>query len=204
MGLASCWATLVCTLGPIGPSTSAVRRPDPGADLWSVSTFFQNLLFLQTISAPRFGSNTALWSLANEFWYYLLFPLGCLLLLPGRRARVRMLAAVMVLGLVSFIPPTMLLLGVVWLFGYAALLVNDLRWVRAVAARRPALFFSGLVLLGILAACKARLVSEFAGLVLVGVGFALLLVCLVNAGSVFRRIGVRGSRLGIHDPSQHG
>ncbi len=35
-----------------------------------------NLLFLQGISVPTFGSDGALWSLANEFWYYMLFPLA--------------------------------------------------------------------------------------------------------------------------------
>jgi peptidoglycan/LPS O-acetylase OafA/YrhL len=36
--------------------------------------FIGNLLFLQTIVCPTFGSNGPLWSLANEFWYYMLFP----------------------------------------------------------------------------------------------------------------------------------
>ena len=41
-------------------------------------TFLGNLLFLQILDRtrlPSFGSNTALWSLSAEFWYYLLFPL---------------------------------------------------------------------------------------------------------------------------------
>jgi peptidoglycan/LPS O-acetylase OafA/YrhL len=37
--------------------------------------FAGNLGFLQTILVPTFGSNGALWSLANEFWYYMAFPL---------------------------------------------------------------------------------------------------------------------------------
>ena len=41
----------------------------------SISTFFGNVFFLQTIYFPTFGSNGPLWSLANEFWYYVLFPL---------------------------------------------------------------------------------------------------------------------------------
>ena len=38
------------------------------------TTFLGNVLFLQKLAVPMFGSNTALWSLANEFWYYLWFP----------------------------------------------------------------------------------------------------------------------------------
>ncbi|MBX6359770.1 MAG: acyltransferase [Acidobacterium ailaaui] len=37
-------------------------------------SFFGNLFFLQGILTTTFGSNTPLWSLANEFWYYILFP----------------------------------------------------------------------------------------------------------------------------------
>lgn len=37
-------------------------------------TLLGNILFLQTLMVPPFGSNWALWSLANEFWYYIVFP----------------------------------------------------------------------------------------------------------------------------------
>lgn len=38
--------------------------------------FAGNVLFLQAIRVPEFGSDGALWSLAYEFWFYVLFPLG--------------------------------------------------------------------------------------------------------------------------------
>lgn len=41
----------------------------------TAGNFFGNLFFLQTIVCSTFGSNGPLWSLANEFWYYILFPL---------------------------------------------------------------------------------------------------------------------------------
>ena len=37
--------------------------------------FLVNAFFLQTIVGPTFGSNGPLWSLAYEWWYYVLFPL---------------------------------------------------------------------------------------------------------------------------------
>lgn len=46
--------------------------------------FFGNLLFLQTIMVPCFGTDSPLWSLANEFWYYLLFPLFLRTFYQGR------------------------------------------------------------------------------------------------------------------------
>lgn len=47
------------------------------ADVQAHSTlpaFAANAFFLQGLFAPPFGSNGPLWSLANEFWYYLWFP----------------------------------------------------------------------------------------------------------------------------------
>jgi len=41
----------------------------------SIKDFFGSLLFLQTILTEPFAHNGPLWSLANEFWYYMLFPL---------------------------------------------------------------------------------------------------------------------------------
>lgn len=39
-----------------------------------VDVFLGNLFFLQTIFFPTYGTNGALWSLSNEFWYYIIFP----------------------------------------------------------------------------------------------------------------------------------
>lgn len=40
----------------------------------SVPIFFCNAAFLQTVKCTTLGSNGSLWSLANEFWYYIWFP----------------------------------------------------------------------------------------------------------------------------------
>ncbi len=49
---------------------------DEGSKIFSASygpaTALCNTLFLQTISCSMFAGNMALWSLSNEFWYYLL------------------------------------------------------------------------------------------------------------------------------------
>lgn len=39
-------------------------------------TFLSNILFLQDILYASFGTNASLWSLAYEFWFYVLFPLS--------------------------------------------------------------------------------------------------------------------------------
>ena len=50
----------------------------------SLAAFFGNLFFLQGIRVPMLGTNGVLWSVADEFWYYMLFPLALLVFLPGR------------------------------------------------------------------------------------------------------------------------
>ena len=57
-----------------GPSVAQPAAHD-------VLTLVGNLGFVQTVCVPVFGSNGPLWSLANEFWYYLLFPLVAVALL---------------------------------------------------------------------------------------------------------------------------
>jgi beta-glucanase (GH16 family)/peptidoglycan/LPS O-acetylase OafA/YrhL len=64
-------------------------------------TFFANLLCLQTVYAPVVGSNTPLWSLACEAWYYVLFPLMLLICVPSRLRWVAAGATVMLVILLS-------------------------------------------------------------------------------------------------------
>lgn len=83
------------------------------------SVFAGNLLFVQEVLVPAFGSNGPLWSLANEFWYYLLFPLGLIALLPTTRPAVRLLSAALAMGLCLWLRTTLLPLFPVWLLGAA-------------------------------------------------------------------------------------
>ncbi|WP_158989505.1 acyltransferase [Mucilaginibacter sp. L196] len=45
----------------------------------NIGYFLTSLFMLQNIIHPAFGSNGPLWSLSYEFWYYVLFPLCCIL-----------------------------------------------------------------------------------------------------------------------------
>lgn len=45
-------------------------------DNLTTGIFIGNFFFLQTIFCPTLGSNGPLWSLSNEFWYYVLFPVS--------------------------------------------------------------------------------------------------------------------------------
>jgi peptidoglycan/LPS O-acetylase OafA/YrhL len=64
-----------------------------------MSTFFGNLLFLQTRFTTVFGSNGPLWSLYNETWYYVLFPVLTAMILSAKR---RSISLVVYAGLATF------------------------------------------------------------------------------------------------------
>jgi peptidoglycan/LPS O-acetylase OafA/YrhL len=74
-----------------------------------------NLAFLQTLTCGTYGSNGPLWSLANEFWYYLWFP-ACYALLRQRRGFRAFAAGALALGTMITFP--LLLSGFgLWLLG---------------------------------------------------------------------------------------
>jgi peptidoglycan/LPS O-acetylase OafA/YrhL len=77
-----------------------------------------NALFLQMIQVPTYGTNAALSTLANEFWYYLIFPMLILLCVRTRPLWVKAAYAALVLGLLAFIGPAISALFAVWLSGF--------------------------------------------------------------------------------------
>jgi peptidoglycan/LPS O-acetylase OafA/YrhL len=83
-----------------------------------ITAFIGNMFFLQTITVPVYGSNSPLWSLANEFWYYLLFPL--LLLAPQRGWLKGGLLGVSALAILVLLPTQIIMGGLIWLMGAAA------------------------------------------------------------------------------------
>ena len=87
------------------------------ADRLHLETFVGNLVFCQTILVPTFGSNSPLWSLANEAWYYLLFPLvAWAVLTPGRSAKRGLCLALFAAG-AWFVRGDILLYFSIWLPG---------------------------------------------------------------------------------------
>lgn len=89
------------------------------------TVFLGNLGFLQTVRLPVYGSNGPLWSLANEFWYYVLFPMLAVALRPHRAQAAgqapslltRILLFAAAVGLLCILPRSMVKLGLIWLFG---------------------------------------------------------------------------------------
>ena len=88
------------------------------ADPYSATSFAGNLFGLQRVLVPVFGGNFPLWSLANETWYYLMFPLLALVCTtPGKTARLSCAAAL--LALAALLPTAITTYLLVWLLGVA-------------------------------------------------------------------------------------
>jgi peptidoglycan/LPS O-acetylase OafA/YrhL len=79
--------------------------------------FLGNLSFLQGVRVSTFGSDSALWSLSYEFWYYMLFPLGLFVFLPKVPARVRIICGMLFAGIAWFVHGEILLYFPIWLSG---------------------------------------------------------------------------------------
>ena len=93
----------------------------------SVNVFLGNLFFLQSIYFPSFGSDMPLWSLSYEFWYYLLFPILLLVLVPSSPAAKRLAYALAGLAIILMVGKDITLLFLVWLAGAGIGLVHDMR-----------------------------------------------------------------------------
>lgn len=89
--------------------------PDGVSDL-KLTTFLGNILFLQKIFVPTYGTNTPMWSLANEFWYYIFFAAAFWALL--RRSAVSILVGLPLAAGVALLVPTYFYEGAgIWLAG---------------------------------------------------------------------------------------
>lgn len=125
----------------------------------TLPTFIENGLFLQTIAlpwlhgrvAPTFGSNGPLWSLSNEFWYYIAFPFLVLLLGRSRSLGMRIIGSVILICWGWFVGAAIALLGITWLMGVLITFLppfpGNHRWSRSVAILAALALFAGALVL---------------------------------------------------------
>jgi peptidoglycan/LPS O-acetylase OafA/YrhL len=85
---------------------------------YSVAAFVGNLVGLQTIFVGNFGGNFSLWSLANETWYYVLFPLLVAPFCASGRA-LRLGCGTLLILLLATLPTDITLFFTLWLLGVA-------------------------------------------------------------------------------------
>lgn len=146
------------------------------------NTFLANIFFLQTIASPVFGLNGPLWSLANEFWYYMLFPMIAIGFgLVGKKVIVvQSSTLIFALIIACWLPHEILNGFLIWLMGVAVYgLQTKIKTLNLSAAR---IFVCTSVLMFTLALCNTKLsfvqISDNQSDFIVGLSFACLCLLL--------------------------
>ena len=85
---------------------------------YSMAAFLGNLFGVQDMAVPRFAGNFPLWSLANETWYYVLFPL-LVLSFYGKSTISRSSSVAMCLVVAISLTGPIILYFSLWLLGVA-------------------------------------------------------------------------------------
>ena len=159
-------------------------------------TFLGNLFFLQTVEATVFGSNGPLWSLANEFWYYVIFPLIIAVAYPRFRPA-SILYGLAAIGLLLWLPRNLILDGLIWLFGAIVYCVRDRASFRNKLSQVLASVTSGGLFAASLVNSKYDLVSRVMPVdsdLLVGIAFAVFawqLIAVRSPNTQWLRVFVR-------------
>jgi len=148
--------------------------------------FLVNLLNLQTVLAPHLGSNSPLWSLANEWWYYCIFAAAMLAVAKTNGVARQLTATAAVLAMCLLLPHPLVLWMLIWLIGVGTALYCQVKswrpspWVAG-------LFFCSTVIISKLIshqelATDRDSLQAFAGYFIVGLGYAAFLVSFDRNG----------------------
>jgi peptidoglycan/LPS O-acetylase OafA/YrhL len=119
----------------------------------SLLALLGNVFFLDTICVEVFGSNLALWSLANEFWYYVMFPLGFVAVASPAGALQRICCGAALILAFALLPFDITGQAfAVWMLGYVS-------WLLCRNARVNALLHHPLAVMAAGAGCIASLAA---------------------------------------------
>jgi len=179
---------LLLTLALDTVSLHFIPHNDRLRDL-SLTTLVANLMALQGIAAPAFGSNGALWTLALEIQFYALYPL--LFALQRRLGCNRTLASIAVLNLVSyalFERRGITLFASYWLSWYLGAWIAQ--WQIA-GKRAPAIRLAVPAAALLAAGCVVSFDSQYSAFQLWALAFALFLPLVLQA-RVGRSLLTRG------------
>ena len=147
----------------------------------SLKTFFLNVLMLQHSYGPLFGSNDPLWSLAYEFWYYLMFPLAVqVFFLKNRLLKVLSLGSFAAIAI--FLNPQISLYFTVWLLGVVIWHIKSERLsdVRYIGWGLTAVF--------VLAVTFSRYKEGFGSDLLLGLVFSVIILYFMTEPKLHKKI----------------
>lgn len=88
----------------------------------NIDNFFGNLFMLQETFFVTFGSNSPLWSLAYEFWYYLIF--FTILSIFNKKIHIRIITFILLLLILFILNKNIILYFSIWLLGIIPWYIN--------------------------------------------------------------------------------
>ena len=93
----------------------------------TLMTLMGNIFFLQTIFVKTYGTLEPVWSLANEFWYYILFPLILIIIDFKNKYNLilKSLYTIFLLIILYFLPIEIIKYFLIWCFGVFAFYIYD-------------------------------------------------------------------------------
>lgn len=152
----------------------------------SAETLLGNVAFIQTILVEPFGSNEPLWSLAYEFWYYLLFPCLYFALAKGPRLQ-KSFALLLIAGMIClFVGRSIVLYFPIWLLGALVGVAPKVQSLSNVRCHRFAAWSSLLLFVALMITAHLSVIKEaFGGSVLgpdylTALGFSVFLYVLIQ------------------------
>ena len=151
----------------------------------SVTTFIGNLFFQQTIAVNVFGTNSPLWSLSNEFYYYVLFPVFLLFFgyFDKPRTGLRILLGIFGLSVLILLPEGFASGFLVFcLGGLVSLLKNDNKVTLHSWRSRVKILIGSVIFLTSLIYSKISIAAPYLSHDFsIGIGFSIFLVTVLNS-----------------------
>ena len=165
----------------LGHYDSQLFSKDVASSL-SLTTIIGNIFFLQTLFVDTVGTNDSLWSLTNEFWYYVWFPI-LFVVVSGRKFSWPAAAAAFAALASMFLFHKLLVGFVCWLLGAAACFASrnvSEAWRAKIAALHLTAIAGGVFAVALIVTRAPSIQGhhDLVGLTVSG-AFAALLFCLV-------------------------
>lgn len=110
----------------MGPPGQEMVFPNQHARM-GLGTLIGNLVFVQKILTTPYGSNSPLWSLSYEFWFYVAFPFLMLACVRPTSGVERLVCLAALAGIAVFVGPAITLYFGFWLIGVIVELAP--RWI---------------------------------------------------------------------------
>ena len=149
--------------------------------------FLGTVAFLQTIYVDLFGSNKVAWSLAYEFWYYILFP-SIILLFWVNSLKLRLFYGVLTSVILLMVGSEIRIYFLVWLMGALINISHTSKYLNNKNILNSLSFLSILILCITLTIARFLPSEEIADF-LIGISTAVMIYLLVNNPSKIRQEG---------------